>query len=363
MATGGSKKETSGLAAPPLKKTTAASVAISKSSWLNSSSALAFTAFRTRHWASALKRTAMPTIPSKGNCGSGMSSAPGTIKVSRKSVARTSQRLATSRRRVARVSAEGGEQGKNDMGRIMRDLSQFSVTWEMRQFAAPLIGVCLMPPLRHLASCLALAVFCLPGWSADLDKGKEINGTCAACHGEFGQGGKKGEYPRIAGQQVRHIESQLKSFRARIRVNIPMFPYTQERELSDEDIKDISAYLNGIKLDTKMPTYTGNEDSLTRLLMAEKVMIIPRAEGDLANGEKIFQKQCAGCHGKMGKGKGMFPMLVGQYTNYLQRQVDLYLKGDRPHDEVGTVGVLNGLKAQDIQDILAYLTSIQDTEK
>ncbi|MFN4325071.1 MAG: c-type cytochrome [Azonexus sp.] len=198
-------------------------------------------------------------------------------------------------------------------------------------------------------------------FAADLEKGKEINGTCAACHGDNGQGGKKGEYPRIAGQQVKYLESQLKNFRARTRVNIPMFPYTQERELSDQDIRDISAYLAGIELDTKMPAYTGNEDALTRLQMADRVMIIPRAEGDLAHGERLFQKQCAACHGKAGKGRGMFPMLVGQYTNYLQRQVDLYLKGDRPHDEEGTVGVLNGLQAQDIRDILAYLTSIQDT--
>ena len=195
--------------------------------------------------------------------------------------------------------------------------------------------------------------------AVDLEKGKEINGTCAACHSDNGQGGKKGEYPRIAGQQVKYIENQLKNFRSRTRVNIPMFPYTQERELSDADIKDIAAYLTAIELDTKMPTYTGTEDALTKLLMAEKVMIIPRAEGDLANGEKLYQKQCAACHGKTGRGRGMFPMLVGQYTNYLQRQVDLYLKGDRPHDEEGTVGLLNALKAQDIQDILAYLTSIQ----
>ncbi len=219
--------------------------------------------------------------------------------------------------------------------------------------------------LISLRTSLLVAALACAGFAqaADLDKGKEINGTCAACHSDNGQGGKKGEYPRIAGQQVKYIETQLRNFRARARVNIPMFPYTQERELSDEDIKDISAYLAGIKLDTKMPTYTGKEDALTRLLMAEKVMIIPRAEGDLANGEKIYQKHCAGCHGKTGKGKGMFPMLVGQYTNYLQRQVDLYLKGDRPHDEEGTVGVLNGLKAQDIQDVLAYLTSIQETEQ
>lgn len=216
----------------------------------------------------------------------------------------------------------------------------------------------------------SLIFFLAAGWFAastavavDLEKGKEINGTCAACHGDQGAGGKKGEYPRIAGQRVAYIESQLRNFRSRTRVNIPMFPYTQERELSDEDIKDISAYLAKIELDSKMPTYTGKEDALTKLLMAEKVMIIPRAEGDLGNGEAIYQKKCATCHGKTGKGRGMFPMLVGQYTNYLKRQADLYLKGDRPHDEDGVVGVLNTLKEQDIQDILAYITSIQEPKE
>ena len=218
--------------------------------------------------------------------------------------------------------------------------------------------------LRRLIIFLAAGWFATnPAVAVDLEKGKEINGTCAACHGDQGAGGKKGEYPRIAGQRVGYIESQLRNFRSRTRVNIPMFPYTQERELSDEDIKDISAYLAKIELDSKMPTYTGKEDALTKLLMAERVMIIPRAEGDLANGEAIYQKKCATCHGKTGKGRGMFPMLVGQYTNYLKRQADLYLKGDRPHDEEGVVGVLNTLKEQDIQDILAYLTSIQEPKE
>jgi len=210
-----------------------------------------------------------------------------------------------------------------------------------------------------IAGCFA----CSAALAVDLQNGKEINGTCAACHGDQGAGGKKGEYPRIAGQQVKYIEGQLKNFRSRARVNIPMFPYTQERELSDADIKDISAYLAGINLSNKMPTFTGKEDALTRLQMVERVMIIPRAEGDLANGEAIYQKKCAACHGKTGKGRGMFPMLVGQYTNYLMRQVGLYLKGDRPHDEEGIVGVLNGMKEKDIQDILAYLTSIQEPQE
>ena len=210
---------------------------------------------------------------------------------------------------------------------------------------------------------LLAVVFASPVTAADLDKGKEINGTCAACHGEFGQGGKRGEYPRIAGQRVKYLDNQLKNFRARTRLNIPMFPYTQERELSDEDIKDVAAYLAGVELPTRMPNFVGNEDALTRLLMVDKVMIIPRAEGDIENGGKIYQKQCVACHAKTGKGRGMFPMLVGQYTSYLKRQVGLYLKGDRPHDEEGVVGVLNGLNPAEIQDILAYLTALQEPQE
>ena len=219
-------------------------------------------------------------------------------------------------------------------------------------------------PLRTIIPVFLLALlFTNPVAAVDVEKGKEINGTCAACHGEFGQGGKKGEYPRIAGQRVKYVENQLKNFRARTRLNIPMFPYTQERELSDEDIKDVAAYLSAIELPTKMPTFVGNEDALTRLLMVEKVMIVPRAEGNIENGGQIYQKLCASCHAKTGQGRGMFPMLVGQYTSYLKRQVDLYLKGDRPHDEEGTVGVLNGLKPTEIQDILAYLTTLQDPQE
>lgn len=42
--------------------------------------------------------------------------------------------------------------------------------------------------------------------------------------------------------------------------------------------------------------------------------------------------------------------------------MDAYVKGERPHDEAETGGILNTLKEQDMQDILAYLTSIQEVE-
>lgn len=214
--------------------------------------------------------------------------------------------------------------------------------------------------MRYLLLPILLAICLVANTRAqNLEKGKEINTTCAGCHGEFGQGGSKGEYPRLAGQRVGYIVDQLKSFRSRTRVNIPMYPYTQERELPDEDIKDVAAYLASIELPTIWPVFKDTDDALTRLTLTERVMIIPRAPGRLDNGEAVYQKKCATCHAKDGKGRGMFPMLVGQYTNYLKRQIDKYLNKERPHDDTEVGGILTTLSGDDVQDVLAYLTSIQ----
>jgi cytochrome c553 len=59
-------------------------------------------------------------------------------------------------------------------------------------------------------------------------------------------------------------------------------------------------------------------------------------------------------------GRGMFPMLVGQYTSYLKRQMEKYVKGERPHDEEAVGGLLDKLKEDDLQDILAYITTLQE---
>jgi cytochrome c553 len=213
-----------------------------------------------------------------------------------------------------------------------------------------------------MKQCLLLLLLALCGVACaqNLEKGKEINSTCAGCHGEQGQGGSRGEYPRLAGQSAKFLEAQLKAFRNRTRVNIPMYPYTQERELPDEDIKDVAAYLASIELPTQWPVFKDTDDALTRLTLTERVMIIPRVPGNLANGEALYQKQCVTCHGRTGMGRGMFPMLVGQYTSYLKRQMEKYVKGERPHDEEAVGGLLDKLKEDDLQDILAYITTLQE---
>lgn len=215
--------------------------------------------------------------------------------------------------------------------------------------------------MKKFAPVVAFALItAFPAIALDEQQARDIYGPCAACHGDSGQGGKRGEYPRIAGQSSKYMFQQLKNFQSQVRSNLPMYPYTKERDLPDTDMKLVSGWLEKIELSTDFPDFKDTDDALTRLTAMDKVMIIPRAVGDIENGGQVYQKNCAACHGKTGKGKGSFPMLVGQYTSYLQRQIDTFLRGERPHDEdTAKEGVFYSLLPKDIQDALAYLTSIQ----
>jgi len=214
--------------------------------------------------------------------------------------------------------------------------------------------------LFHAVVAVALSAGTVPGaGAADASRGKEINETCAACHGEYGQGGKRGEYPRLGGQRSRYLAEQLQAFRTRGRLNIPMFPYTQERELTDADIEDVAEYLSSIELPTAPPEFKDSDDALTRLLAMEKVMIVGRTEGDVDHGRRVYKEECASCHRANGRGGGRIPMIVGQYTNYLLKQIASFVQKERSHDEKTPGGVLNGLSADDIRDVVAYLTVLQ----
>ncbi|GAB6043174.1 c-type cytochrome [Endothiovibrio diazotrophicus] len=222
--------------------------------------------------------------------------------------------------------------------------------------------------IRTLVVFLLLLSVTLPATAREPDPqiGEEINEVCAGCHGEFGEGGKAGEYPRLAGQPAGYIARQLRLFRARIRANMPMLPHTAKRELPDEDIEDISAYLAAIRLQTRLPPADEEApgfDAYARLLAAKRVLNIPRAPGDVPAGGKLYRRECRTCHGEHGAGRAdkAVPMLAGQYTGYLQRQVKKYLVGERIHDaDAPEERLLAEFSPAELRDILAYLSVMDD---
>ena len=225
-----------------------------------------------------------------------------------------------------------------------------------------------MLPLSRqiLGFALCLGVFPALAIEYDPDIGEEINEVCAGCHGEFGQGGKGGEYPRLAGMPAEFIIQQLELFRDRIRPNIAMVEYVDHRQMPDEDIYHISHFLQRIKLRTQLeevdetaPDFNAYE----RLLESKKLMQIPRAKGDIKKGLKLYKKECASCHGRDGYGdmKKSVPLLAGQYTNYLWRQVEKLRKKIRIHDvEDPDSELLDEFSDEQITDIFAWLSIADD---
>jgi cytochrome c553 len=208
-----------------------------------------------------------------------------------------------------------------------------------------------------------LVLWSCAAFAQDVESGKDVFGPCAGCHGRYGEGGKGGEYPRLAGQPTAYLVEQLVAFQDRKRKNLPMFPYTEPRELSQRDMKDVAAYLHQLQLLTRAPEFKPTDGALERLKAMERVIVVPRIAGDVEQGQVLYAKRCGSCHGHTGQGKKEgYAGLVGQYPRYLQRQLAAFVKGERAHenDEVG--GLLNELSARELNDILAWLTAIQDRD-
>jgi cytochrome c553 len=216
--------------------------------------------------------------------------------------------------------------------------------------------------------CILLCLTLLPTLSAafDYDNGEEINEVCAGCHGEYGQGGKEGEYPRLAGMPSAFLAKQLYLFRDRIRPNLAMVEYVDHRQMPDEDIEDIAKYLEQIELKTKLPPADENApgfNAYERLLESKRLMQIPRAPGDVEMGRKIYARECGSCHGREGMGnrEKAVPMLAGQYTAYLWRQVKKYRQKIRIHDEDAPDDeLLSDFSDSELTDIFAYLSIVDD---
>lgn len=218
--------------------------------------------------------------------------------------------------------------------------------------------------MRRLFLATVTLLFSALGGAANLDIGEEINEVCAGCHGEYAEGGKEGEYPRLAGLPEKYIERELRLFKSKERLNHPMVPYTKERELPEEDLLDVSAYIATIELYSKLPPIDEeNFDAYARLLLSKKLLNIRKIEGDYTAGKQLYNKECASCHARdgMGKMKKQIPLLAGQYTNYLKKQINAYRTGERTHDnEEATESIFREYSETQIHNLLAYLSILDD---
>ena len=76
-------------------------------------------------------------------------------------------------------------------------------------------------------------------------KGQVLYKKCITCHGKHGNGKKSQKAPKIAGQYDWYIYDKIVSMQKGIWKNKVMFPYI--KKLSDQDVKDLAAFLSSYK--------------------------------------------------------------------------------------------------------------------
>lgn len=184
-------------------------------------------------------------------------------------------------------------------------------------------------------------------FDGDIEAGKQKAATCAACHGA--EGNKPLPlHPKLAGQNADYLYKQLKEFKLGMTSggqegrNNPVMG-GMAMPLSDQDMKDISAYFASLHM----------EEGST----PEEVVEV---------GEKLYKAgdaergipSCAACHGPRGNGTSLagFPKISFQNADYLKVQLEAFRDGTRANDHNGMMqDIAKKLTDKDIEVLSKYL--------
>jgi cytochrome c553 len=184
-------------------------------------------------------------------------------------------------------------------------------------------------------AALAQADAAADAGKASPERGQKLFYTCYGCHGVENYKNAYPDYsvPKLRHQHAAYIIAALKEYQSGARPHATM--HAQAASLSDQDIKDIAAYLQGSE---PMKPSTGDKGSLPKQAAA-----------------------CAACHGDNGTGVAAPldpkpPVLAGQHVDYLEQALTAYHNGRRKNI------VMNGMaqllaNEEDIKMVAEYFAN------
>jgi cytochrome c553 len=163
--------------------------------------------------------------------------------------------------------------------------------------------------------------------SGDVGRGKTLAYTCLGCHASEGYKNVQPMYsvPRLHGQSAAYLVAALKDYKSGQRSHMTM--HSHAISMSDQDMLDIAAYLAGPTIKTEAVKAVGAAPAVAAV--------------------------CVACHGNNGVGiTPDYPILAGQYRDYLVRSLKDYQKGGRKNAVMA--GFMGALKPSDIEALAAY---------
>jgi cytochrome c553 len=171
--------------------------------------------------------------------------------------------------------------------------------------------------------------------------------VCSNCHGVTGVSTSP-NFPNLAAQPQAYLVSQLTAFKHHGRSDPAGFEYMWgiSSRLSEDQIAALATYFSELR--APVPVVSGNPE---RLAAGRAIF----EQGITASGIPA----CAGCHGAHAEGMLQFPRLAGQHRDYLLKQLMVFQRTDeRPEGAVMKV-IVHNLTLDNMQDVTAYLETVQ----
>lgn len=173
----------------------------------------------------------------------------------------------------------------------------------------------------------------------DVSRGAVAFEVCQGCHRNGGTGRVDGSYPRLAGQHASVLIKQMTDIRAGRRDNRKMEPFSSEHVLGPQEIADIAAYLQA------QPVTPDNGQGPGK---------------DQGRAGKLYQRDCADCHGTQGEGDAaaFYPRLSGQHYRYLRREALLIRDGGRRNSNPDMVKSVRNYSDRDLEIVSDYASRL-----
>lgn len=155
---------------------------------------------------------------------------------------------------------------------------------------------------------------------ADARPGAQLAAAvCANCHGEDGLS-PSADFPQLAGQSAEAIYKQLSDYRSGARYNPVMTPVAQK--LAPGQLAQVAAYF---------AAYHEKYGLGRRWFLPDPPIARLARHGDPSRG----LPPCDSCHGRNTGGPIETPVLTGQWSGYMERQLAAYAARQRSNDVYG----------------------------
>ncbi|VXC15869.1 Cytochrome C [Luteimonas sp. 9C] len=193
----------------------------------------------------------------------------------------------------------------------------------------------------------------------DPQKGAQLAGACAACHGLDGNAeADPSLYPRIAGQSERYLARQLALFKSGERVNAIMQPFAMP--LSAQDMRDLGAHFaqqtSGAGIADDAVVEAGPYKGMKFFEVGQKLF----RSGDTERGIPA----CMACHGPAGSGNPgpAYPHVGGQQAWYSSSRLYAYREGQTTEADKHLFNVMaavaKSLTDEEIEAVSSYMQGL-----